>query len=67
MVLSARHLLDILALLFAIGSLAIGGIVLLSIEHADAIIIGLHEVTLAIAVILHITGSFIPGPQGGAT
>jgi hypothetical protein len=57
--LGPRQLLDILALLFATLSLAIGGIVLLSIEHADAIVIGLHEVTLAIAVILHITGSFI--------
>jgi hypothetical protein len=52
-------LINMVALLLAILGLVIGGVVLLSIEHADAIIIGLHEVALSLAVILMVCTSLL--------
>jgi hypothetical protein len=57
---SFSNILKLLALLFAIGSLVVGGIVLLSVDYVDALVIGLHEISLAIAVILLIIAAFIP-------
>lgn len=56
---SARALVNILALVFAGIALIVGGVVLLSIEQVDAIIIGIHELSLTAAVILHIAASFL--------
>jgi len=58
--LGARQVLEVLALLFAIGGLVVGGIVLLSVDRVDALIVGMHEIALAVAVILHIMAGFIP-------
>ena len=52
--LTLPQLIDILALLFAIVGLTVGGIVLLSISFVSAVIVGIHEVSLSIAVILHL-------------
>lgn len=60
MVLSARLILMVLALVFAIGGLLIGGIVLVSVNRVDALVIGLHEVSLAVAVILLTAAALIP-------
>ena len=51
--------LDILALLFAIVGLTVGGIVLLSVSFVTSLIIGIHEISLSLAVILHVGAVFI--------
>jgi hypothetical protein len=56
---NARAVVNILALVFAVIALIVGGVVLLSIEQVDAIIIGIHELSLTVAVILHIAASFL--------
>jgi hypothetical protein len=56
---NARAVVNILALVFAAIALIVGGVVLLSIEQVDAIIIGIHELSLTVAVILHIAASFL--------
>jgi hypothetical protein len=58
MVLGIRAVVNIVALVFAVIGLIVGGVVFLSIEHVDAIVIGVHELSIAVAVILHICASF---------
>lgn len=58
-------IIDLVALVFAIVALGVGGFVILSLVFASALIIGIQEVTLAVAVILHLIAGLLPTRTGG--
>ena len=55
------RLLDLAAVICAIIGLVVGFIVLLSIVYSSSLMIGIHEVSLSVAVILLAIARYVDG------